>query len=139
MNDRRKGGWSRQSTYNLFALRLVADYKPFPGRCLGDLNAILATALYPPNAWDEVAAASIVAWTNSASSMHLGGLNVLMGDGSVRFIKDSIQTWSFNPASGNPIGASQNGQGAWVDLPPSGVWQALSTRSGGEVIGSDSY
>jgi hypothetical protein len=40
MNDRRKGGWSRQSTYNLFALRLVADYKPFPGRCLGDLNAI---------------------------------------------------------------------------------------------------
>ena len=81
----------------------------------------------------------MTAWTNSASSMHPGGLNVLMGDGSVRFIKDTIQTWPFNPISGNPTGASQNGQGAWVNLPPSGVWQALSTRSGGEVIGGDSY
>ncbi|AGA28095.1 DUF1559 domain-containing protein [Singulisphaera acidiphila] len=47
-----------------------------------------------------------------ASSYHSGGINATLGDGSVKFIKDSI-----------------NRQ----------VWMALSTRSGGEVISSDSY
>ncbi len=105
----------------------------------GNWGDTLVTALYPPNACDRVAMATMTAWTNSASSMHPGGLNVLMGDGSVRFIKETIQTWPFNPMSGNPSGASQNGQGAWVNLPPSGVWQALSTRSGGEVVNSESF
>ncbi len=105
----------------------------------GNWGDTLITALYPPNACDKVAAVSMAAWTNSASSMHPGGLNVLMGDGSVRFIKDTIQTWPFNMISGNPAGASQNGQGAWVNLPPSGVWQALSTRNGGELVGSEAY
>jgi prepilin-type processing-associated H-X9-DG protein len=105
----------------------------------GNWGDTLITSLYPPNACDKVAGASLTPWTNSASSMHPGGLNALMGDGSVRFIKDSIQSSPFNPISGNPAGASQNGQGAWINLPPGGVWQALSTRSGGEVAGSDSY
>jgi prepilin-type N-terminal cleavage/methylation domain-containing protein/prepilin-type processing-associated H-X9-DG protein len=105
----------------------------------GNWGDTLITSLYPPNACDQVALAATTAWTNSASSMHPGGLNVLMGDGSVRFIKDSIQSWPFNPVSGNPVGASQNGQGAWVNLPPSGVWQALSTRSGGEIVGGDAF
>ncbi len=91
----------------------------------GNWGDTLVTALNPPNACDRVAAASVTAWTNSASSMHPSGVNVLMGDGSVRFIKDTIQTWPFNPMTGNPAGASQNAQGAWVNLPPSGVWQAL--------------
>ena len=46
------------------------------------------------------------------SSQHPGGVNTLMGDGSVRFIKDS------------------------VDL---ATWRALGTRNGGEVIGADAY
>jgi prepilin-type N-terminal cleavage/methylation domain-containing protein/prepilin-type processing-associated H-X9-DG protein len=105
----------------------------------GNWGDTLITSLYPPNACDKVALVAMTAWTNSASSMHPGGLNVLMGDGSVRFVKDTIQTWAFNPISGNPVGASQNSQGAWVNLPPSGVWQALSTRGGGELVGSDTY
>ncbi len=46
------------------------------------------------------------------SSRHPGGVNVLFGDGSVKFIKDSV----------NLI-----------------AWQALGTRAGGEVVSADSY
>jgi prepilin-type N-terminal cleavage/methylation domain-containing protein/prepilin-type processing-associated H-X9-DG protein len=46
------------------------------------------------------------------SSRHPGGVNVMMGDGSVRFVKSSVA------------------------LP---TWRALGTRAGGEVLSSDSY
>jgi len=105
----------------------------------GNWGDTLVTSLYPPNACDRVAGVSTAAWTNSASSMHPGGLNALMGDGAVRFIKDSIETWPFDPTSGDPKGASQTAEGAWVNLPPPGVWQSLSTRSAGEVVGEDAY
>lgn len=45
-------------------------------------------------------------------SLHPGGANVLMGDGSVRFIKQSINLVT---------------------------WQALSSRAGGEVISADLF
>jgi prepilin-type N-terminal cleavage/methylation domain-containing protein len=45
-------------------------------------------------------------------SRHTGGVDVVLGDGSVKFIKDSVA------------------------LP---VWRALSTIRGGEVIGGDTY
>ena len=48
----------------------------------------------------------------SASSKHPGGINMLAGDGSVRFIKNSI---------------------ALI------VWRAIGTRNGGEVLSADSY
>ncbi len=46
------------------------------------------------------------------SSRHPGGVNLLMGDGSVRFLKDTVN----------------------VD-----VWRALGTIQGGEVISADAY
>jgi prepilin-type N-terminal cleavage/methylation domain-containing protein/prepilin-type processing-associated H-X9-DG protein len=49
---------------------------------------------------------------SNAQSNHPGGVNVLFGDGSVRFVKDSV-----NPQT----------------------WMALGTRANGEVISSDSY
>jgi prepilin-type N-terminal cleavage/methylation domain-containing protein/prepilin-type processing-associated H-X9-DG protein len=48
----------------------------------------------------------------SASSNHPGGVNVLFGDGSVKFVKDSINQ---------------------------STWLALGTRSGGEVLSADAY
>ena len=52
-------------------------------------------------------------FVSAASSFHPGGANFLFGDGSVRFLKESI------------------------DL--KGVYWALSTRNGCEVVGADSY
>lgn len=46
------------------------------------------------------------------SSRHPGGVNVLFGDGTVRFVKDTVS-------------------------PP--IWRALGTRNGSEVVGSDSF
>jgi len=46
------------------------------------------------------------------SSNHPGGLNVVMGDGSVRFVRDTI---AYN------------------------VWWSIGTKDGGEVVSSDSY
>jgi prepilin-type processing-associated H-X9-DG protein len=46
------------------------------------------------------------------SSRHPGGVSVLMGDGSVRFVRTSVAL---------------------------ATWRALGTRAGGEVISADSY
>jgi prepilin-type N-terminal cleavage/methylation domain-containing protein/prepilin-type processing-associated H-X9-DG protein len=59
--------------------------------------------IHPPN--------SPLGHTDEFFSLHPGGANVLMGDGSVRFIKQSINLLT---------------------------WQALSSRASGEVISADS-
>jgi hypothetical protein len=66
-------------------------------------------------------------------------LGALMGDGSVRFIADSIQSWPFDPRTGRPAGVTGNPRLGWANLPPEGVWQALSTRTGGEVVSGGAY
>jgi prepilin-type N-terminal cleavage/methylation domain-containing protein/prepilin-type processing-associated H-X9-DG protein len=62
-----------------------------------------------------------------ASSYHPGGANFAMADGSVRFIKDTIGSWSFDP----------NSDSIWSG--PPGTYQNLATYNGGEVISSDAY
>lgn len=65
------------------------------------------------------------------SSRHQGGVHVLMGDGAVKFITDSIE--SGNQAAGN---VWWNGTGARSPGSPSpyGVWGALGTRASRETI-----
>jgi len=62
----------------------------------------------------------------SAESRHAGGVQVLMADGSVRFISENIDAG--NQAAALPaVGTSS--------ASPYGVWGALGTRAGGEVVG----
>jgi prepilin-type N-terminal cleavage/methylation domain-containing protein len=105
----------------------------------GNWGDTLFTTFYPPNMIKRVAAVAGVTHTRAASSLHPGGLHVLMGDGSTRFVKETIQSWPFDPLTGQPVGAVRGSGGWWEGVPPYGVWQALSTRASNETISADSY
>ena len=65
-------------------------------------------------------------------------MNAAFADGSVRFIKDTINTAPYDTSTGLPIGITQDANGV-ISYPgqPYGVWQAISTRKGGEVVSAD--
>lgn len=103
----------------------------------GNLPDSLFTAAYPPNAIRRVSVYAVEAVTHGASSLHPQGVQAVMGDGSVRFVRESIQSWPIESVTGEPIGATQNSNGVWENLPPRGVWQSIVTRSGAELHSLD--
>jgi prepilin-type processing-associated H-X9-DG protein len=106
---------------------------------IGGTSYSLVSTFYPPNAHKRVAFDAEGPRLESGSSMHSNGLNVLFGDGSVHFIKDTINSWPCDPETGIPVGASPSLSGAWSGAPKEGVWQALATRNGSEIITSDAF
>jgi prepilin-type N-terminal cleavage/methylation domain-containing protein/prepilin-type processing-associated H-X9-DG protein len=105
----------------------------------GNWGDTLFTSLYPPNAFRKIGIVALDAQIQSASSYHPGGVNALLGDGSVRFIKDTVQSWSFSTATGRPASMTMTSGGWWQGIPNPGIWQALATRSGGEVVEAGSF
>ena len=96
----------------------------------GNLGDSLVTAFYGPNAPLYVSAYALPARVAAASSMHPGGVHAAMGDGSVAFIDESIESWPAEGITGAPRGAYQSPAGSWVVPQPPGVWQKLATRAG---------
>jgi prepilin-type processing-associated H-X9-DG protein len=82
----------------------------------GSMAIELFNTIVPPNYASFSYCSSIGSGGRSdlsvADSYHPGGVNVTMADGSVRFVKNSINI---------------------------STWMALGTKAGGEVISSDSY
>jgi prepilin-type N-terminal cleavage/methylation domain-containing protein/prepilin-type processing-associated H-X9-DG protein len=62
----------------------------------------------------------------TASSNHTGGVNVAMADGSIRFIRDTID-------AGNQAADANTAAG----ISPFGIWGAVGSRSGGEATTLD--
>jgi prepilin-type N-terminal cleavage/methylation domain-containing protein/prepilin-type processing-associated H-X9-DG protein len=114
-----------------------ALYSRFGWMISGNWGDTLVSSFYAPNLYRKVAPGRSSIQFFAASSMHPGGFNALMGDGSVRFIKETISTWPYDPSSGAPAGIRTADDDVWVNVPPAGVWQALATRAGGEVVSLD--
>ena len=68
------------------------------------------------------------------SSRHPGGCHVLMCDGAVKFITDSIEAG--DPAAGN-VYAGGTGNRAPGNPSPYGLWGAFGTRASKETIDAD--
>ncbi len=105
----------------------------------------LFSTFYPINPWKKLQNTTTYgnqgdAYVLAASSFHPGGANFSFVDGSVRFLKDTINTWPYNASQGTPSNLTSDANGVFSVLPGTqGVYQALSTRNGGEVISSDSH
>jgi len=110
----------------------------------GNYGDTLFLSMFPSNPQKRVGDFGSLSGINTTvfilatSSLHPGGCNFAMCDGSVRFIKDTVSVAPFDPSTGLPTGLTFTGCN-YNMATPWGIYQQLSTRSGGEVVSSDAY
>jgi len=126
------------------AVTELGDYYGINWWSSGDYGDTTFCTIFPPNYFSSDDQAYTIPklvprqtnWSVTATSQHPGGCNFAFCDGSVKFIKNSINSW--NPrlitTTSGPCGWNYN-TGGQIN----GVYQALSTRKGNEVISSDQY
>ena len=136
---------SRFSMQKVGSTYLNSDFSWNSGRYYDTLFS----TFYPPNAPTSNHNAYYYYYGEDASSQHPGGANFAMADGSVRFIKNTINSWTISGANkssygdyypdGVIAGGSSTGYVWSYGTATLGVYQKLSTRNGGEVLSSDQF
>ncbi len=96
--------------------------------CYYTMYTLFYTVL-PPNSPSCSETAVLGPGPISANSFHTGGVNVSMGDGSVHFVSQTVE-------SGDPTaygqGNSATDDGQRTGISPYGVWGAMGSINGGE-------
>lgn len=100
------GGWSRPAS-DVTLNGSTADGSSFPGRTV--VNGANGEDVFGRGFPDPY---YITEGTGAIFAFHPGGVNILLGDGSVRFIKETVSLTTF---------------------------VALATRAGGEVVSAEAY
>ena len=90
--------------------------------------------ILPPNSPTCARDAAEDCCITTASSYHSGGVNVCMGDGSVRFVSDTIDAGNQSDDMYNVVRDKSRPQD-YGGRSVYGVWGAMGSSSGGETVG----
>ena len=139
-----------ENGHGIFTAATQGYIHPWSG---GDIGSLSLEARFQPN-WarrysdpaNDPNNTALTLWAvQDDISFHPGGSNAAFCDGSVHFIKDTINSWVIpSPqVQGTPVGTTPASPGdTRLVLSPGaklGVYQALATRNGGEVLSADQY